>query len=96
MEVCRVKKNNTTGTNLIPARGKRSSASIKAEPTIPKHEFTLFATKVSINASEFDIFIFLIWEGLEWEDLEERKRVKEKIFFDWRNISKNKQKNQKK
>jgi hypothetical protein len=51
----RSKKISTTGTNLIPAEGKRSKASIKAEPTIPKHELTLFATSVSTNASEFDI-----------------------------------------
>jgi hypothetical protein len=52
------KRSHTTGTNRIPAEGKRSNASIKADPTIPKHEFTLLATRVSTKASELDIRTF--------------------------------------
>src|SRR5437016_10014299 len=40
----------------MPAAGKRSSASMKAEPTMPKTWVTSWATSVSTRASEGPIF----------------------------------------
>src|ERR1700751_5947387 len=41
-----------TEMKRMPASGKRSSASMYAEPTIPKTSFTPCATSVSTNASD--------------------------------------------
>ena len=46
-----------TETNLIPASGNRSSASINAEPTIPNTSVTPCDTSVSTNASDAVILI---------------------------------------
>ena len=49
-----------TGMNRIPASGKRSSASMKADPTSPNTSRTPSATSVSTRASEAVIFCFAI------------------------------------
>src|SRR5438046_5702608 len=45
-----------TEMKRMPASGNRSSASMYAEPTIPKTSFTPCATSVSTNASDGVIF----------------------------------------
>ena len=66
-----------TEMNLIPAAGKISSASMKAEPTIPKTFLVPLATKVSVNASLEVIFVgFVLHSGsaVNTFDVERRDR----------------------
>jgi len=49
-----------TGTKRMPASGKRSRASMKADPTMPNTVVTPSAAIVSTNASLGVIFVFAI------------------------------------